>query len=197
VDSATAPPPPEPPDEKRGHLGWTGVVLGRWGFLVIGLALGFAFGAAAGSSPSREDLQTAGAASPPVVQTTTPVPTTPPPDPLPSPDPNAEFSSSCDYVLGDFTDFTATGFRFIAGADVVNTGNIGVEVKVTASWKQLGTNPITMVKTVRVPIDGTRSVQFTKRVGQNNIDLIQAVGFDTDNCSVDAKIVSTFGLAEG
>ena len=56
---------------------------------------------------------------------------TPPP---PDPKPDAKYSHSCDYLLGNFQDYSPQGFRFIAEARLNNTGNVGVVVKVTASW---------------------------------------------------------------
>lgn len=114
------------------------------------------------------------------------------PPPPPTPNPDAKYGQSCDYVLGDFTDYTATGFRFIADANITNTGNVGVVVSVRASWTQVGTKPVTMTKTIKVPTGAKRRVAFTKQVGQNEIDLIQSADYN-HQCKVVASITDTFG----
>lgn len=71
--------------------------------------------------------------------------------PAPDPKPDARYSHSCDYLLGNFQDYSPNGFRFIAEARLNNTGNVGAVVEVTAHWDQVGTHPITMTKTVKLP----------------------------------------------
>jgi hypothetical protein len=117
--------------------------------------------------------------------------------PPPTPDPEGKFTHACDYILGDFTDYTPTGYRFIAGANVRNTGNVGIVVRVFASWRQLGTSPITDARTVRVPYGESRNVNFTKDVSSNNIDLIQAALGNGPDCSVKVTIISSFGVVHG
>jgi hypothetical protein len=109
------------------------------------------------------------------------------------PDPKAEYSRSCDYVLGDFSENTSTGFRFIAGSDIDNTGNVGIEVELKATFKQLGSDPIVITKKGKVPWNESRSLNVTKPVSQDQIDLIQAAQDAGDICSVEVSINSTFG----
>lgn len=159
--------------------------------LLIALALALT---ACGTSTAT--TEPASSHSPPA-QSVSVTPYSPPYSPPYTPpavaDPKAQFTTgNCDYVLGNFTSFTAKGYRFIAATDVTNIGNIGVVIRATAHWKQLGTGPVTMTKTTRIPVNGHRTISFTKPVGQDEIDLIQAEPYGK-NCSVGTKIVDTFG----
>jgi hypothetical protein len=113
-----------------------------------------------------------------------------------TPNPDAQYTHSCDYVLGNFQSFTPDGYRFIASASIHNTGNIGVVVKVKAHWVQVGSAPILMTKTATLGINHSTTVNFTKDVGQDNIDLIQA-DESGDNCGVTVSLLHTFGSAQG
>lgn len=192
---APPPAPSSPPAPRRtpwwkSRAFWTG----RVGFGVIGLIVGLAIGAGIGSSTNPQAQRTSSTAE------FTPLPSpsqtqdfsfVPPPA---EPSPDGEFSNSCDYVLGDFTNFTSHGFRFVAGADITNSGNVGIVVRVTARFKQAGGDPIVLRKTANVPYAATKSVDMTKPVGQDNIDLIQSVQTGgRDICTVDVAIVDTFG----
>lgn len=118
----------------------------------------------------------------------------PPPEPEPAgPEPDDEYIDSCDYLLGDDSEYTARGYRFVAGTDIDNTGNVGIVVKVTAKWKQLGANPVTVTKTAKVKYGESKSVQITKPVGGPEIEAIQAVQDAGNYCSVKGTIVDTFG----
>jgi hypothetical protein len=160
---------------------------------VVGGLIGGAIGSSAGGKTSGAAPVTA--SSPSSSPSPSPIETTPfsPPAPLPSPD--AQYQPSCSYLLGDFSSFTSHGFRFIAGADITNDGNVGVVVKIVASWKQLGSAPITMTKVARIPYGGSQSVEFTKEVGSDNIDKIQAV--QGDDCSVKVSVTDVFGEPQG
>lgn len=59
-------------------------------------------------------------------------------------EPDGKYDLDCNYVLGDFGESgdPSKGFRFIAGGSVRNTGNIGIRVRVTVTWEQLGADPI-------------------------------------------------------
>ena len=122
------------------------------------------------------------------------------PDPVPppplviEPDADGTFTDSCDYLLGDFEDYSPTGYRFVADANLKNTGNIGTVVRVTATWFQAGGKSIVETKDVRVESGRSKRVGFTRLVGGDEIDLIQAFDFD-EQCKVGAKIVDTFGEA--
>lgn len=120
-----------------------------------------------------------------------------PPPAGPEAHPALDYTKACDYVLGDFSEHSSTGYRFIAGADITNTGNVGIVVKVVAKWKQLGTDSVVESETVKVQYGKEKSVQITKPVGQNEIDLIQSAQGAGKICSVTAKIVDTFGEPRG
>ena len=101
--------------------------------------------------------------------------------------PDGEYDLDCDYVLGDFD---SDDYRFIAGGELENTGNIGIRVQVTFEWERLGTDPIREIKRVRVPVGATRDVAVTVPVTSDDIDLHQAADGD---CNVDAEIIGTYG----
>jgi hypothetical protein len=166
--------------------------LGRWGFLLGGLLVGIIIGAAIGTG--SQNPSGAGPASlTESAKASAPATTNPPSFAPPAiPEPDATYTSSCDYVLGDFTQ-SKNGFRFIAGADVENTGNIGVIVRVTATFKQLGTKPVVLKKNARIAYGESASVQLTKVVSQNQIDLIQSAQDSGDICKVVASVIDTFG----
>ncbi len=76
--------------------------------------------------------------------------TAPTSDPPPEPKPDGTYTSSCDYVLGDFSSNTSSGFRFVATATAKNTGNIGTVLQMKAQWFQVGTKPVLRTKKVKV-----------------------------------------------
>src|SRR5712692_5381359 len=167
---------PPPPGTSGG--GFSRFLKTRWGFLVIGFLIGGAVGVGAGTS-NRPRNEAASSHAPPAVtspsatvsQPSSPLPS--PSPPAPQPDSKATYTHSCSYVLGDFTEHTATGYRFIGSTKIHNTGNVGIKVRVTMKWDQVGTNPITRVSTVKVPYQGFKPVNVTVDVGINEIDLIQ------------------------
>lgn len=73
------------------------------------------------------------------------------------PDPKAKLTGTCDYSLSDTLGGRDT---FTAEIDVKNTGNIGVKVKVSASWPQFGFAPLKSTRTVTVPYHKTVTVQL-------------------------------------
>lgn len=135
-------------------------------------------GASSGSSSSPSGSQSSAPSAP-----TTSAP--------PAADPHVKFTSSCDYILGNFTE-SAQGFRFIARASLHNTGNVGAKVAVKASWVQVGSKDITKTKTVVVPFHHGKSVNFTVVVGQDQIDQIQANN-GLNDCHVKSTIIGTVG----
>ena len=154
------------------------------------IALPLALGTAScGSSDSGKDAKTEAAS--PAADESSETPTEEP-SPEPSPDPEGTYTDSCDYLLGDFSNYTKTGFRFVADAKVKNTGNIGTVNEVTATWFQAGGKKIVMTKTVRLEPGLQRRVGFPKLVGQDEIDLIQALN-GGDQCKVKVTMVDTFG----
>ena len=93
-------------------------------------------------------------------------------------------------MLGDFTEFTPQGYRFIAGGTLRNTGNVGIVARVRAAWEQLGSAPLREEKMVRVARGKTKRVSFTVLASQDHIDLHQSA---EGNCRVNVQIVDTFG----
>lgn len=115
--------------------------------------------------------------------------------PPPEEDPAVKFSHSCEYILGDFSEYTSSGFRFVADANMRNTGNVGVVARVHAIWFQAGGGKVEMTKFgVRIPYKGTKRVGFLKQVGSDEIDLIQAMNYD-EQCKVEVVMVDTYGDA--
>lgn len=108
-----------------------------------------------------------------------------------TPEPDAKYDSRCNYILGDFTE-SASGYRFVADAQIRNTGNIGIIARATAIWDQIGTDAVKATKTIRVPTGKTRKVQFTVVAAQSQIDLHQSAEAE---CRVRVSIVDTFGEA--
>ena len=100
---------------------------------------------------------------------------------------DGRFSSTCDYVLGDFTE-SSRGFRFVANANLKNTGEIGIVVRLAAQWKQGGKGPIKVVKIVKVPVGRTQNVGITRIATGDEIDLHQATD---QGCTVKASIIDT------
>jgi len=111
------------------------------------------------------------------------------PPPLPAPD--GTFTSSCTYVLGDFTQ-TKDGYRFLADAQLENTGNIGTVDKVTATWLLAGGEKITKHKTVRVKPGKSKQVGLSRVASIDEIDRHQAMNAG-EKCSVDVTMIDTFG----
>lgn len=177
-----------------GPGGLRGLLNNKWAFLVIGLLLGGAAGAGVAES-TKEDRSSRGSAASRVAATERsqePSPEPEPTVPAPEPSPDGTFGSSCDYILGDQTE-SSTGYRFVAGADVENTGNVGIVVEVEATFKQLGSQPIVLKETAKIPFGESDSIQMTKQVTSNEIDLIQAAQDSGEICSVDVSIADSFG----
>lgn len=109
-----------------------------------------------------------------------------------APEPDASYTSNCSYLLGDFTN-GPSGFRFVADAQVTNTGNIGVIVELQASWRQAGGTSIKKSRRLIVPIGSTLDVGVVRRVTRDAIDQIQSVS--GDNCKAVVEVVDTIGDA--
>jgi hypothetical protein len=154
---------------------------------VLGLVIGgMAGGADTTASPNPTASASSGGASH--------VFDSPSADAPPSANPAGTYSHSCDYILGDFSDNTSSGFRFVAQAVIHNTGNIGTVDLVTARWFQAGTAPVVATKTVQVKAGASKRVGLTEQVTSDQIDLIQSLGYG-DNCTVKVSIGDTFGEA--
>lgn len=106
------------------------------------------------------------------------------------PEPDGQYNLTCDYLLGDFTEGTDAGFKFVAGGTVKNTGNIGIVARARARWQQLGSAPLLEERTLRVAVGRTKRVAITRLGTQSEIDAHQSANGD---CSTSVKIVDTFG----
>jgi hypothetical protein len=111
----------------------------------------------------------------------------------PEPDATATVRHVCDYLLGDFTE-SASGYRFVADARVRNTGNIGVVVRLIATWDLIGGEPARLVKVIRVPTGRTKKVSFMRVATGDEIDRHQAVA--PPGCRVRGAVIRTFGTTE-
>jgi hypothetical protein len=116
----------------------------------------------------------------------------PTPEPVIEEDPQGQFTLNCDYELGDFGDSgdPNLGFRFIAGGDIRNTGNVGLVVRVTYRWKMLGQPTVKVSKNYRLSVDKTREIDFSMPVTGEQIDAHQSADGE---CSARAKYIDTFG----
>jgi hypothetical protein len=166
--------------------------IAKWAAITIGglLVLSFVIGFAQGLSDDDEPLKPAT-----VTVRSEPPPPEPEPEPVRTredPDPNGKYDLDCNYELGDFGEFgdPSRGYRFVAGGTLENTGNIGIRVRVTYTWKLLGRSPLTVRKHYRVRRGQSRDVNLTVPVSQDDIDSHQNAHGD---CSTKASIVSTFG----
>jgi hypothetical protein len=195
---STPPPPPGPAPVLQPRQPWyrrvavAAPLLSGLAGLVVGLAIGWgsastangtsAIAVAGTSTDSSTTSAPSATTSEPSTQsssestTTSDSPTTP----------TAEANHTCDYLLGkgDGTDYS-----FVADSFITNTGSVPARVRVTATWRQAGTKPITQTKTVSVPVGATdQQVSFSVHATPAQIDRIQSL--DTDNqCTVTEKII--------
>jgi hypothetical protein len=163
--------------------------MNRFGVLAAALVAAASLGACASSD--NNDSKAEDATAPASAEPTSPTPT---PTELPDvvmPDPSGTFTHSCDYVLGDFTSHTSTGYRFVADAQLHNDGNIGTVNKVDAVWFLSGGRKVNMSKTVKVQPGRRARVGFTKPVGSDEIDLHQSLS--GRRCNVKVAMIDTFG----
>lgn len=109
------------------------------------------------------------------------------------PDAKAKLTGTCDYSLSDTLGGNDT---FTAEVDVKNTGNIGIKVKVTASWPQFGFGPLTSHRTVTVPFHKTVTVQLRHSASSEQTLRLQSWQEHhdiKDGCKYDGKILETSG----
>lgn len=111
-----------------------------------------------------------------------------------TPEPDGTFSLNCDYLLGDFSEGTSTGYRLIAGGPLKSTGNIGLVVEAKAKWQILGSAPIVETEKLRLAVDEQRTVKFSVPITQDQVDAHQSAD---GQCSSNAEIVDVFGKAQG
>lgn len=111
----------------------------------------------------------------------------------PAPSPNGTFTGSCDYTLPVDID---GDYKLIGDIEARNTGNIGIKVKVTIKWLQMGYDPVTESKTVKVKPGGSKTVKFNKTVSGTVIDRVQSYQLnhmDERSCKYKGVMVDTFG----
>lgn len=196
-----APPPPPVPPKRKPHYGRrvTLIIAGAIAVIVV-----IAVAASAGSNKDKKtgaqhiatstsaSASTSSSAPAPAVEEST---SEAPPAAVPNPD--GTFSGSCDYELATDIDNYDTHAGDLNGeVDVENTGNVGIVVKVTITWPQLGHTPIAMSKNVRVAYGQAKTVPFTKPVGSAVIERLQSwqEGHDyKDGCTYNGKMTDTFG----
>jgi hypothetical protein len=106
------------------------------------------------------------------------------------PNPDGTFAGTCDYLLGDFSEGTESGYKLVAGGDAKNTGNIGIVARLDAKWDQLGSEPVTASKTVRLQPGQTKDINVSVLATQGQIDAHQSANGD---CDTELTIVSSFG----
>jgi len=112
------------------------------------------------------------------------------PDSPALPDPDGSYELTCDYLLGDFTEGSDAGYKFVAGRTIENTGNVGIVARLRVRWQQLGTEPVLEERTLRVKVGRTKRVDITRLATSGEIDAHQSANGD---CSSAVKIVDTFG----
>lgn len=114
-------------------------------------------------------------------------------DPTPTPSPNGDYIGSCDYTLpAGMSD----DYKVIGTVEATNTGNIGIETKLTVKWHQMGYDPVTMTKTVKLKPGQHKTVQFHKEISGTTLDRIQSWQSNhalDEACSYNGSIVNTFG----
>lgn len=95
----------------------------------------------------------------------------------------------CDLLL--FT--SGDQSEFAASADVVNVGNIGVEVNVVAEFDQLGRDDYVLAETVKVKVGETKTVNLSELIDMSTASRHQDGGYD---CRVRGELLDTFGKPE-
>jgi hypothetical protein len=111
------------------------------------------------------------------------------PEPEPVAHPKGKYGSDCSIQvrIGHESVTVRTIAREVAD-QINNKGNVGLVMEVTAKWLQAGSAPITQTKTVRVPVGGNKTVRFSYLADENEIDLIQAVGYGPQDGPLDCKL---------
>ncbi len=158
-------PPYQPPpgqEPRRTHRFRNWVVIPAAGLIGLILVIGIVAGIAGGGG-KKAAVVTSASASTPARVTTPPVAVTPSPD--------GTFQGSCNYDLGsDPANGTAQATGDI---DAVNTGNIGITVRLTITWPQEGFSPLSMSKTIRLPRNGGQDVQFHRPLSYSQLSRLQ------------------------
>lgn len=194
-------PPPTPPlmpaPRKRHH--W-----GRGVFIVVALFLGFitiVIATSGGTKKAGAPIATSAVAVPSTSQAapaTVADPTTEAP-PVVVPSPDGTVTGTCAYELSaDYTNYDVHAGDLNADVEAANTGNIGIVVKVTVTFPQLGHTAIAMTKNVKVAHGATVTVHFTRVATGSEIDRLQSwqLGHaDSDGCTYKGDVAKTFGAA--
>ena len=78
----------------------------------------------------------------------------------------------------------------MASIDVVNTGNIGIEVEVVVEFSQLGSAPLEYTETAEVEVDESIAVHFDENISRDQWFRYSDSG---NNCEYEVTIVEEFG----
>jgi len=168
----------------------------KWTVIVVVL---LGIGAALGSSSSEDDGEKITKATDQAAKTVSDTASTEEaeadePEPTPEPrfreqeEPDGRFEMNCDYVLPD--DFDSEDYRFIAGGELENTGNVGIKVRVTYKWEMLGQPDYKESEVYRLRRGQTRDVDVSYPITSGDIDSHQSADGE---CDVNATIIDTFG----
>jgi len=193
-------PPPTPPlmpaPRKRHHWRNTAFLIGvvLLGMITIAIAAGGTKKAATPIATSAVAVPSTSQAAPAPAEATT---SEAPPAVVPSPD--GTVTGTCAYELSpDYTNYDVHAGDLNADVEAANTGNIGIVVKVTVTFPQLGHTAITMAKNVKVPNGATVTVHFTRVATGSEIDRLQSwqLGHaDSDGCTYKGDVAKTYGAA--
>ena len=107
--------------------------------------------------------------------------------------PDGQFQSNCDISLPDNINGQ---YAFIAGADLTNTGNIGIVVRVGVRWNQISSPDVLANQTLRLRVHGSRTAKFNVPATQDQISQMQASPSYQNGgggCKVRVNIIGTFG----
>ena len=178
--SLAEPTKPEVPKKSRAWIGW--IIAGA-----LGLGVGLGAGAARDTSTVFETVtETVTVASAPTAAQASTVPTAQPSEPGPVAAAKDRTASRDDIDETGLCDYTLEPDTFVGSIDITNNGEVDARIKATASFKQLGANPLRLTKTFTVAAGAQREVQFKSNARSNQIDLHQSANSD---CAVTYKIV--------
>lgn len=170
---------------RRARLGWL-----KW--VAAALVTLFIAAAVFGEDEATED--TAVTTQPEIASEPTPGPA-PPPAVKPSPPaprvrekpaPDIEDDLTCDYQL----EGSGQPYRFVAGGDIVNSGNVSVAVRVRVRWRELGAEGTRTEKTYRIRRGQAREVNISV---PTTIDGILAHQQADGACEATASIQDVIG----
>ena len=114
----------------------------------------------------------------------------------PEENPDGTYTTSCDYLLGNFTQ-SQQGYRAIATAKVKNTGNIGIFLTVRAHWDMVRRPSLVSEKSIRLKVHQSKKVDFSEVLSSDELDAMQNAALDFDDwCNVKATITDTFGAVQ-